>query len=114
MAWGERTCRRPSGDIVLAVTRRTISGYAFAPCVGVRSSRIARIGCRRTCGNRTSASEASIVMYDRATADQPRAAVREDDVGSFLATHGDLVTGESVQYVSTSAYSGSTTDRTQG
>ena len=43
------------------------------------------------------AGKASIVVYDHKGADELWAAVRSDDVGSFLATHGELVTGESVQ-----------------
>jgi hypothetical protein len=42
------------------------------------------------------AGEASIVVYDRENADQLWAAVRSDDVASFLDTNPDLVTGESV------------------
>ncbi|HEY9377080.1 MAG TPA: LCP family protein, partial [Jiangellaceae bacterium] len=42
------------------------------------------------------AGEASIVVYDQVDADELWAAVRDDDVAAFLATHGDLVTGESV------------------
>jgi anionic cell wall polymer biosynthesis LytR-Cps2A-Psr (LCP) family protein len=42
------------------------------------------------------AGKASIVVYDRETADLLWAAVREDDVGSFVAANGDLVTGELV------------------
>jgi hypothetical protein len=36
------------------------------------------------------------VVYDRETADLLWAAVRDDDVGSFVAANGDLVTGELV------------------
>jgi LCP family protein required for cell wall assembly len=42
------------------------------------------------------AGKASIVVYDRETADLLWSAVREDDVGSFVAANGDLVTGELV------------------
>ena len=42
------------------------------------------------------AGKASIVVYDQKGADELWAAVRSDDVASFLATHGELVTGESV------------------
>ena len=42
------------------------------------------------------AGDASIVVYDHVDADELWAAVRDDDVAAFLATHGDLVTGESV------------------
>ena len=47
------------------------------------------------------AGKASIVVYDRETADLLWAAVREDDVGSFVAAHGDLVTGEVRQLTAT-------------
>jgi LCP family protein required for cell wall assembly len=40
------------------------------------------------------AGPASIVVYDEETAGLLWTAVREDDVSSFVATHGDLVTGE--------------------
>jgi LCP family protein required for cell wall assembly len=42
------------------------------------------------------AGEASIVVYDRENADKLWAAVRSDDVASFVADHPDLVTGDSV------------------
>jgi LCP family protein required for cell wall assembly len=42
------------------------------------------------------AGEASIVVYDQESADELWAAVRGEDVASFLATHPDLVTGETV------------------
>jgi LCP family protein required for cell wall assembly len=42
------------------------------------------------------AGEASIVVYDREGADELWAAVRADDVASYLAAHSDLVTGERV------------------
>jgi LCP family protein required for cell wall assembly len=42
------------------------------------------------------AGKASIVVYARETADLLWAAVREDEVQSFIDTHGDLVTGEVV------------------
>jgi LCP family protein required for cell wall assembly len=42
------------------------------------------------------AGKASIVVYDRAGADELWAAVRADDVASYIAAHPDLVTGERV------------------
>jgi LCP family protein required for cell wall assembly len=42
------------------------------------------------------AGEASIVVYDRENADRLWAAVRSDDVASFIDANPDLVTGESV------------------
>jgi LCP family protein required for cell wall assembly len=42
------------------------------------------------------AGSASIVVYDRQDADDLWAAVRSNDVASFLTTHGELVTAESV------------------
>jgi LCP family protein required for cell wall assembly len=42
------------------------------------------------------AGKASIVVYDRAGADELWAAMRADDVGSYVAAHPDLVTGERV------------------
>ncbi|HET6919598.1 MAG TPA: hypothetical protein VFI46_09050, partial [Jiangellaceae bacterium] len=42
------------------------------------------------------AGSASIVVYDREDADDLWAAVRSNDVASFLTTHGELVTAESV------------------
>jgi LCP family protein required for cell wall assembly len=43
------------------------------------------------------AGKASIVVYDRENADELWAAVRTDDVASFVATHPELVTGRSVR-----------------
>jgi hypothetical protein len=42
------------------------------------------------------AGNASIVIYDRAGADELWAAVRTDDVASYVAAHPELVTGEQV------------------